>query len=47
MWLVVEHDIIEELCKSLLQRYQGRLEEKMKGSDLVHNNVDLFLLSSS
>ena len=34
-------DIIEEFCKSLLQRYQEGLEEKIKGSNFVRNSVDL------
>ena len=34
-------DIIEEFCKSLLQRYQEGLEEKIKGSNFVCNSVDL------
>ena len=34
-------DILEELRESLLQRYQNGLEEKMKGSDFVRDNVDL------
>ena len=33
-------DIIKEL-KSLLQKYQERLEESMKGSDFVFDSVDL------
>ena len=33
--------IIEELFKSLLQRYQEGLEESMKGSDLIPDSVDL------
>ena len=28
-------EIIEELFNSLLQRYQGGLEEKMRGSDFL------------
>ena len=28
--MVIKHDIIEELCKSIPQRYQERLEEKRK-----------------
>ena len=34
-------DIIDELFESRLQRYQERLEELMRGSKFVFNNVDL------
>ena len=34
-------EIIEELFKSLLQRYQEGLEELMKESNLIFNSVDL------
>ena len=34
-------EIIEELFKSLLQRYQERLEVSMKGSEFVPDSVDL------
>ena len=34
-------EIIEELFKSLLQRYQEGLEESMKGSDFIPDSVDL------
>ena len=34
-------EIIEELFKSLLQRYQEGLEESMKGSEFVFESVDL------
>ena len=34
-------DIINELFKSFLQRYQEKLEESMKGSEFVFNSVDL------
>ena len=34
-------EIIEELFKSLLQRYQEGLEEPMKGSDFIPDSVDL------
>ena len=34
-------EIIEELFESLLQKYQGGLEEKMKGSEFVFDSVDL------
>ena len=32
-------EIIDELFKSLLQRYQKRLEESMKGSEFVFDSV--------
>ena len=34
-------NIIEELCETLLQKYQNRLEEKTKESDFVRDSVDL------
>ena len=34
-------EIIEELFKSLLQRYQEGLEESMKGSDFILDSVNL------
>ena len=34
-------DIINELFKSFLQRYQEKLEKSMKGSEFVFNSVDL------
>ena len=34
-------EIIKELFKSLLQRYQEGLEESMKGSDFIPDSVDL------
>ena len=34
-------EIIEELFKSLLQKYQERLKENMRGSEFVIANVDL------
>ena len=34
-------DIINELFKSFLQRYQEGLEESMKGSDFRFDSVDL------
>ena len=34
-------EIIEELFKSLLQRYQEGLEESMKGSGFIPGSVDL------
>ena len=35
-------EIIEEPFESLLQRYQERLEESKKGSDLIFNSIDAF-----
>ena len=35
-------EIIEELFESLLQRYQGGLEESMRGSEFVFDSIDLF-----
>ena len=37
----VTDEIIEELFESLLQKYQERLEEKMRGSEFVFDSVDL------
>ena len=34
-------EIIEELFKSLLQRYQEGLEEPMKGSHFIFDSVDV------
>ena len=34
-------NIIEEICKSLSQKYQERLEESMRGSDFYFDRVDL------
>ena len=34
-------DIIDELFKSFFQRYQAKLEEKMRGSKFVFKSVDL------
>ena len=34
------NEIIEELFKSLLQRYQEGLEESMKGSEFMFDSVD-------
>ena len=34
-------EIIEELLKSFLQRYQDGLEESMKGSEFIFDSVDL------
>ena len=35
------NDIIEELCESLLQKYQKGLEESIRGSDVIFDSVDL------
>ena len=36
------NDFIEELCESLLQKYQEELEESMRGgSDFIFDSVDL------
>ena len=35
------NEIIEKLFKNLLQRYEERLEESMKGSEFIFDNVDL------
>ena len=34
-------EVIEDLFKSLLQRYQENLEEKMRGSEFVFDGVDV------
>ena len=34
-------EIIEDLSDSFLQRYQNGLEESMRGSEFVFDNVDL------
>ena len=34
-------EIIEELFASLLQKYQNKLEEKMRGSEFAFDSVDL------
>ena len=34
------NEIIEEHFKSLLQRYQEGLEESMRGSEFIFDNVD-------
>ena len=36
------NDVIEDLFKSLLQRYQENLEEKMKGSEFSFDGVNAF-----
>ena len=33
-------EIIKELCKSFLQRYQEGLEESMRGTEFMFNSVD-------
>ena len=33
-------DIIEELFKSFLQKYQEELEESMRGSEFIFDSVD-------
>ena len=33
-------EIVEKFFKSLLQRYQGNLNEKMRGSDFIFNGVN-------
>ena len=35
-------EIIEPLCRSLLQNYNDNLQEKMKGSDFVFNGINHF-----
>ena len=35
------NDIINELFKSFLERYQKGLETKMKGSEFIFESVDL------
>ena len=34
------NEVIEDLFKSLLQRYQKNLEEKMKGSEFIFDGVN-------
>ena len=36
------NEVIEDLFKSLLQRYQENLEEKMKGSEFSFDGVNAF-----
>ena len=36
----MKHEIIEELFKSILQRYQEGLEESMRGSEFIFECVD-------
>ena len=35
------NEVIEELFKSLLQRYQENLKEKMRGSEFVFDDVNV------
>ena len=35
------NNIIEELCESLLQKYQEGLEKSMRGSEFIFDSVDL------
>ena len=35
-------EIIESLYRSLLQKYQDNLNEKMNGSDFVFNEINYF-----
>ena len=37
----MKHDIIDELLKSFLQKYQEGLEESMRGSEFIFDSVDL------
>ena len=37
-------EVIEELFKSLQNRYQNNLENSMKGSEFVFDNVHFFVL---
>ena len=37
----MKHEIIEELCESLLQKYQEGFEESLRGSIFVYDSVDL------
>ena len=36
------NEIIEELFKSFLQRYEEGLEESMKGSEFIFDSVDAY-----
>ena len=36
-----KNDVVKELFKSLLQRYQENLQEKMRGSDFEFDGVNL------
>ena len=38
-------DIIEELCKSFLQKYQGGLEESIRGSNFDFGSVDYCIVT--
>ena len=35
------YDIIDEFFRSLLQKYQERLEESMRGNEFIFDSVDL------
>ena len=37
-------DITNELFKSLMQKYQERLEESRKGSEFIFDSVDFIIL---
>ena len=34
-WVIIKKEVIEELCESLLSRYQIGLETSKKGKDLI------------
>ena len=38
-------EIIKELFKSLLQRYQENLQEKMKGSDFAFDGINFYIIN--
>ena len=37
-------EIIKELFRSLLQRYQENLQEKMKGLDFAFDGVNIYIM---
>ena len=37
-------DIIEQLCESLLQKYEENLQSKMKGSEFEFDGVNFVIL---
>ena len=37
----MKHDIIDEIYDSFLQRYQRGLQESMKGSEFIFDDVEL------
>ena len=41
------NDIIEEICESLLQKYEEGLEESMRKSEFIFYSVDLFIILST